>query len=836
LATIAIAAGSILAASVSATPALASTPALLAVTTSSLPAATAGSNYSTALHASGGIKPYIWSLADGSLPAGLVLHPTGQIDGKPVGPAGTYDFTVEVTDQETPPALVTEAESIVVTVTPLTVTTMALPTAIAAVPYSATLAATGGVGPYNWSIPVGALPAGLKLHTATGVISGTPQVGGTFDFVAEVTDSEAEAQLVTASEAITVRVSGLVVTTGSILPTATGGLLYSVKLGASGGITPYQWSLSSGSLPAGLKLKPTGVISGTTNATGLASFTVQVTDAEAPAVVATENISLYVVDPLAVPATLPGGVVGTSYSASLQATGGLAPFSYAITSGSLPPGLSAQDNGMITGEITGNATADGVYSFAVAVTDSENPPATVAQAESITVTGGLIPITFNSGGLQEVINRSNSYDLVASGGTAPFTATVSSGAPPPGQSVDQTGNLSGTPTQAGQYSFTIEVTDSSSPQQVATQSVTVTVTNPVLLATTSLPNAIQGQPYSATLSAIGGAGAPYDFSLEVSALPDGLSLDSSTGIISGTPTSTTTDHLIFQIVDADSTIGFGSLVLTVVAPTTQDFGVGSQPDGIATDGTNMWVANGGDSTVTERSPTGKTLGTFPVGDGPVAIASDGTNMWVANDGDSTVTELSPAGATLGTFPVGAGPDAIASDGTNMWVANGGDSTVTELSPAGATLGTFSVGQSPDGIASDGTNMWVANFSDSTVTELSPTGKTLGTFSVGFGPAAIASDGTNMWVANGNDGSVTKLSPTGATLGTFPVGHNPDAIASDGTNMWVANELDDTVTELSPTGATLGTFPVGENPDAMASDGTNMWVALPAGTVTEFLTT
>jgi hypothetical protein len=92
LAAMAVAGGSILAATVPATPALASTPALLAVTTSSLPAATAGTNDSTALHASGGIKPYIWSLADGSLPAGLVLHPTGQIDGKPSGPAGTYDF------------------------------------------------------------------------------------------------------------------------------------------------------------------------------------------------------------------------------------------------------------------------------------------------------------------------------------------------------------------------------------------------------------------------------------------------------------------------------------------------------------------------------------------------------------------------------------------------------------------------------------------------------------------------------------------------------------------------------------------------------------------------
>lgn len=245
-----------LAVSASATPALASTPAPLVVTTSSPLTATAGSAFLAKLDATGGTKPYSWSLAGGtSLPAGLVLHAsTGQITGTPAGPAGTLDFTAEVTDSEGPPA--TALESITVTVTPLAVTTVALPSATSGVPYSATLAATGGVAPYSWSIPVGSLPAGLKLRAASGVISGTPTAGGTFDFVAEVTDSEATAQSASASESVTVGVAGLVVTTGSILPTAASGVPYSVKLSAAGGVTPYQWSLASGSLPAGLNRSP----------------------------------------------------------------------------------------------------------------------------------------------------------------------------------------------------------------------------------------------------------------------------------------------------------------------------------------------------------------------------------------------------------------------------------------------------------------------------------------------------------------------------------------------------------------------------------------------------
>ena len=113
----------------------------------------------------------------------------------------------------------------------------------------------------------------------------------------------------------------------------------------------------------------------------------QVTDAEAPAALATENVSLYVVTPMVVPGSLPGASLGQSYDTSLQPAGGLGPFSYAITAGSPPPGLTLQ----LDGEITGQASADGSSSFTVSVTDSENPPATVTQAESIAVTGPRPP-------------------------------------------------------------------------------------------------------------------------------------------------------------------------------------------------------------------------------------------------------------------------------------------------------------------------------------------------------------------------------------------------------------------------------------------------------------
>jgi hypothetical protein len=401
--------GSVLAVGASAGSALASTPAQLVITTTSPLTATAGSAYVAKLDATGGTKPYTWSLTDKtSLPAGLVLHAsTGQITGTPLGPGGTFGFTAEVTDSENPAVSATASESITVVVNPLTVLTAALPDAAAGVAYSQTLTATGGVSPYSWSIALGSLPAGLVLHAASGVISGTTKVGGNFTFTAQVTDSETTPQSVGAPESITVDVAGLVVTTGSTLPTATSGVPYSVKLGAAGGVTPYAWTLSSGSLPAGLKLAKSGLLSGTPTATGGSgggpqpgygaqpggggqpgpdTFTVQVTDSEAPTVSATENVSLYVVTPMVIPTTLPGASLGASYDQPLQPTGGLGPYSYAITAGALPNGLALQTDG----EITGQATADGASNFTVSVTDSENPPATVTQAESITVTQPVI--------------------------------------------------------------------------------------------------------------------------------------------------------------------------------------------------------------------------------------------------------------------------------------------------------------------------------------------------------------------------------------------------------------------------------------------------------------
>ena len=186
----------------------ASGPADLAITTASLPGGTTGSSYSATLSATGGIGPYNWSVTFGSLPSGLSLNPqTGVISGTPTV-AGSSTFTVQVRDSQA--FADTDSRSFTVNIqaqaiNPVVITTTSLAAARRNKAYSQTLAATGGVRPYVWSVVQGSLPPGLALNSSTGVISGRPTTIGTFSFVVQVRDSQSTAATDTQSLSIIVK-------------------------------------------------------------------------------------------------------------------------------------------------------------------------------------------------------------------------------------------------------------------------------------------------------------------------------------------------------------------------------------------------------------------------------------------------------------------------------------------------------------------------------------------------------------------------------------------------------------------------------------------------------
>jgi hypothetical protein len=161
------------------------------------------------------------------------------------------------------------------------------------------------------------------------------------------------------------QLAGALSTSSVTPPAAMVGVSYSSKLQASGGSgTGYTWQLTSGSLD-GLNLAPDGTISGTPSSAGTFSFAVKVTDSLNDT--ATASLSMVVIPVLAITTTsLPGGMVGTVYTATLTASGGTMPYTWSLASGALPPGVSLSQGG----SLTGTPTVSGQFSFSIRVTDA----------------------------------------------------------------------------------------------------------------------------------------------------------------------------------------------------------------------------------------------------------------------------------------------------------------------------------------------------------------------------------------------------------------------------------------------------------------------------------
>jgi hypothetical protein len=262
-----------------------------------------------------------------------------------------------------------------------------------------------------------------------------------------------------------------------------------------------------------------------------------------------------------------------------------------------------------------------------------------------------------------------------------------------------------------------------------------------------------------------------------------------------------------------------------------DFG---SPRGMATDGTDVWVANYVDQSqsVTEfNATTGAWVRTIQGLSNPDAVAYGDSHVFAINVFAGTVTEIDAStGAIIGTLsgsPYGFdGPGVEVSDGSHIWFLNTGNNTVTEIDAStGAWIQTLSDPSydfdQPDGAVFDGTNIWVTNSGNNTVTEIdAATGDLVQVLSgsqYGFDyPGALAFDGTNLWVTNYKHNSVTEVNASSGawvqTISGRQYGFNdPDAAGSDGQHIWIANFDGNSVTEIdAATGAWIQTQPTGCN--------------------------
>jgi hypothetical protein len=285
---------------------------------------------------------------------------------------------------------------------------------------------------------------------------------------------------------------------------------------------------------------------------------------------AKSTVSITAVPPPAITTTsLPNGTNGTSYGkGQLAETGGVAPFNWSVSVGSLPAGLTLSPG---SGNITGRPSGPGPYpftdSFTVQLKDSGNPPLTATMPFSITINGPpplIISTTTVPGGVEG--SAYNATVSVSSGGVPPLTWSIAAGSLPPGLSLNpQTALISGTPTTQGTFNFTVQVVDSAIPPQTATQALSITVGPPgtLVITTTTVPSGTTDNSYSAPLHATGGV-QPFHWSVSLGNLPSGLMLDPNSGLISGTPIAAGTSAFTVMVTDSETVPMTASATFSIV--------------------------------------------------------------------------------------------------------------------------------------------------------------------------------------------------------------------------------------------------------------------------------
>ena len=525
-----------------------------------------GDYYEGILTATGGKASYKWSITSGELPEGLSYTASGAkftLMGTPRR-EGIYTFAVTATDKygarpENPRQFtltatrttIGSASSSSSVAAPKNASPVQSITAARKASFSLRYNVSGGKSPYKWKVSTGKLPDGLKLNKSTGEISGTLTKAGTYTFTIQADDKNG----ISDDKRITVKVTQTT-TSGTIASTLTRKATYTKTLKASGGTAPYTWSVSSGKLPDGLKLKAsTGKITGTLTKAGTFTFTIKAKDKNGAA--STKSFTVKVTE------TKASGTIASTltrkatYTKTLKASGGTAPYTWSVSSGKLPDGLKLKAS---TGKITGTLTKAGTFTFTIKAKDKNG----AASTKSFTV---KVTETKATGTIASTLTRKATYTktLTASGGTAPYTWSVSSGKLPDGLKLKaSTGKITGTLTKAGTFTFTIKAKDKNG--AASTKSFTVKVTETKV--TGKIPaTATTGSTFMFTPKASGGA-APYKWSVSSGKLPTGLKLKASTGKISGIPTKAGTYTFTVKAKDKNGAAGTKKYTLKVTAATS----------------------------------------------------------------------------------------------------------------------------------------------------------------------------------------------------------------------------------------------------------------------------
>jgi Putative Ig domain/Bacterial Ig domain len=754
--------------------------------------------FAQAFTAAGGVAPYTFAISAGQLPTGLTFSASGLLGGMPTI-TGTFNFTVKVTDAVG--SSISQAYSITIgTAAPVSITTATLPSWTAILPYNQTIIATGGTGIFSFSV-TGALPPGLNLSASgvyAGGLTGTPTIAGTYTFMVKATDTLGNFD----SKSYIVTINPQISFAGGTLPQ---GYIsqpgYNATLSATGGTGTLTFT-TIGNPPPGLTLSSGGVLSGTPSAMGTFSFYVQARDAVGAAT--GQGYTLRIVAPTILtlgPSFLLSGRVGTAYSQTVTAVGGVAPYRFSVTSGNLPAGVTLSSAGLLNG----TPAASGPYTFTVTATD--NASHTGSMTYTLTVSPQIaIVTTFLPNG---IVNASYSQTIVATGASGSYTFTKSAGTLPTGLTLSEVGVLSGTPSAAGVFAFMVTVTDTVG--NTVSQTFIIAIANAsITVLPLALPNGDIGLAYAQTLGAIGGSGL-YAFGVSSGKLPSGLTLV-STGVLGGLPTAV--GSFSFVVTATDGTSAPGSQAYTVTVNPALAITITTLPntDADASYSQSINVSGGSGSYVFSSA-----LGTLPPG---LVLNSTGVISGIPSAAGAftfTVTAIDTLGGNVSqsyvmtvnppvTITATSLPNGTVGTGYNqtMMASGGGGSyafgVTAGLVPAGLVLsstgilagtplvgGTFSFTvTAADTLGGSASHTYTV-----TIAGTSPVGATLSWVTSGL-TAAID-------VANLNDGSGHFGLASGTFVVTFPTG--------------VFN---------FPTGNNAATANVSDGSILLASGGTSNW--------------